>query len=255
MTSLQPLLADETVVLRAPVQAWSGADGSMGTRPIHGAYVSDTRFLSRLTVTFDGQPAEHIATVPRGADGVDFVGILRHADDPTADPRTVVTQRRGVTDGEFRETITLTSGLDRAISVEIRVLLAADLARMDDIKGGLPVEPAAISVDEGVARWGRDGVTAELVTDARVTARDDGIELAWRVELPPRAEHELSLTVAVRDADAVVAARHGRDVRDRVVQAGLVRFLGVEPVRGDLPDPGVPDGLVRVDRDGTQEGR
>ncbi|HEX4444952.1 MAG TPA: glycogen debranching N-terminal domain-containing protein [Galbitalea sp.] len=206
MTSVQPLLANETVVLRAPVQAWSSANGSMGTRPVHGAYVSDTRFLSRLGVTFDGKPAEHIATVPRGADGVDFVGILRHPDDPTADPRTVATQRRSVTGSEFRETITLTSGLDRALTVDVRVLLAADLARMDDIKGGVPVGSADISVENGTARWGRDGVTAELVTDAKVTARDDGIELAWRVELSAGAECEVSWGVAVCDADAVVAA-------------------------------------------------
>jgi glycogen debranching enzyme len=206
VTSVQPLLADETVVLRAPVQAWSNSDGSMGTRPVHGAYVSDTRFLSRLEVTFDGQAAEHIATVPRGADGVDFVGILRHADDPTADPRTVVTQRRSVTGSEFRETITLASGLDRVLTVDVRVLLEADLARMDDIKGGLSVESATISVENGAARWGRDGVTAALVTDAKVAPGDDGIELAWRVELPAHTEQELSWSVAVRDADAVVAA-------------------------------------------------
>jgi glycogen debranching enzyme len=208
MTQLQPLLADETVVLRAPVQAWSSPSGSMGDHAIHGAYVSDTRFVSRLEVTFDGMPAEHIATVPRGADGVDFVGILRHSDDPTADPRTRVTQRRTVTASGLTESITVASGLDHRVVAELRVRLGADLARMDDIKSGLPVAPTEIPVSDGVARWGRDGVTAELHTDAELTATDDGLDLGWHIEIPPHGEREVSWSIAVGDTDAVVTVAH-----------------------------------------------
>jgi glycogen debranching enzyme len=178
----------------------------MGDHAIHGAYVSDTRFVSRLEVTFDGTPAEHIATVPRGADCVDFIGILRHSDDPTADPRMRVTQRRTVTASGLSESITVSSGLDHPITSEVRVRLGADLARMDDVKSGLPVAAVDIPVADGVARWGRDGVTAELHTDADLTATGDGLDLGWRLAIPPHGERELSWNIATRDANAVVIA-------------------------------------------------
>lgn len=76
-TALQPFLDNETVVLRAPAQAWSSPDGTMGRAPIHGVYLGDLRILAGLTLTVDGAVPEPIATVPIGASAVRFEALLR----------------------------------------------------------------------------------------------------------------------------------------------------------------------------------
>jgi hypothetical protein len=84
---LQPLLHNEIVVLRAPTQAWSAKDGSIGSSPIHGLFFSDVRVVSELTAIVGGAPGEHIATEPLSADSMSFVTLLRHLDDKAADPK------------------------------------------------------------------------------------------------------------------------------------------------------------------------
>ncbi|WP_309620616.1 glycogen debranching N-terminal domain-containing protein, partial [Salinibacterium sp.] len=83
---LQPLLHNETVVLRAPTQVWSAEDGSLGSRPIHGIYFSDVRIVSAQSILVAGAPLEHLVTVPRGADAAAFVALARQLDDVTPDP-------------------------------------------------------------------------------------------------------------------------------------------------------------------------
>ena len=204
MSPLQPLLDAETVILRAPAQAWSSPSGAMGERPIHGAYLSDTRFLSHVAVRFDGHTAETIATEPHGAGSVEFVGVLRHLDDGTADPRVRVRQRRTVDTDGLDESITIVSGLAHPITVDLRLVIGADLARMDDIKSGVTTAPAPIRLVDGGAVWGNDGVTARLETDADLV--DDGtrLELAWRVEVPARGESSVAWRISVQDAHTVV---------------------------------------------------
>lgn len=204
MTSLQPLLADETVVLRAPVQAWSSPSGVMGDRPIHGAYLSDTRFLSALAVSFDGWTAETIATELRGADTVDFLGVLRYLDDGTADPRVRVLQRRTATATGIDEAVTISSGLAHPASVEIRVTMATDLAHMDDIKSGAPTVAATIRVAEGVADWSSDGVTAQLTTDARLESAGAELQLTWRVDIAAHGEQTVAWSIRATDIDTVI---------------------------------------------------
>ncbi len=98
---LQPLLSNETIVLRAPTQAWSAADGSMGSNPVHGVYFGDQRVISGATFTVDGAAPEHIATHAQDASTVVFVGLIRALDGPGADPDVRVERHRTV-DGRRR---------------------------------------------------------------------------------------------------------------------------------------------------------
>jgi glycogen debranching enzyme len=203
---LQPFLNDETIVLRAPVQAWSDSTGSMGDRPIHGVYLSDTRVVSRLRASFDGRTAETTATVPDGADSVEFVGVLRHLDDETADPRVRVIHRRTVTAVGTDESLTLISGLRHPITTRVTVRLAADLAAMDSVKSGRLADLAAITTEGDTAVWGNGRVRAELTADAELTLIDSELQLSWTVTVPAGGTGLAAWSIVLTDSAAVVAA-------------------------------------------------
>jgi glycogen debranching enzyme len=202
----QPLLHDETVILRAPTQAWSARSGVIGAAAIHGIYHSDMRIVSTLHVRYDGLEAEHIATVPVGAESVAFVGLLRHLDDSMPDPRVRVVQRRTVTTTGAIETLVFESTLTHEVSSTVVVRVASDLAEMDRVKAGLEEHLAAITVDGESAVWGRDAVSASLrATGAAVALSSDGaVELTWAVTIPARGSARLGWSIEATDANAVV---------------------------------------------------
>src|SRR5690606_33871715 len=84
--ALQPLLHNAIATLRAPAQAWSRPDGSMGAGAIDGVYVSDVRVLRGLALRVDDRPVEHVATLQDAADHTRFVSVLRVLDGAGADP-------------------------------------------------------------------------------------------------------------------------------------------------------------------------
>ncbi|HEU4848899.1 MAG TPA: glycogen debranching N-terminal domain-containing protein [Terrimesophilobacter sp.] len=203
---LQPLLHNEFVVLRAPTQAWSARDGSIGTAPIHGLYFSDVRVVSQLSATVGGEAGEHIATEPLGADSMSFVTLLRHLDDRAADPKVRSSHTRTATATTIRETLTVSSHLDTGITTEAVVALTADLCDMDRVKAGAgtPAEPE-VTVQGEQASWSNDSVRVRLeAPGATVEASDSRIELRWPVIVPPHGETTISWTIAARDEQAVV---------------------------------------------------
>lgn len=202
----QPLLHDETVILRAPTQAWSARSGVIGTAPAHGIYHSDVRIVSALDVRFDGHAAEHIATVPAGAESVAFVGLLRHLDDAMPDPRVRVVQRRTVTVTGAIESLVFESTLMHEVSSTVVVRLDSDLAGMDTVKGGLTEPRPEITIDGETGTWGRGAISASLrATGATVGRSADGaIELTWTVTIPAKGSTTLGWSIEASDADAVV---------------------------------------------------
>jgi glycogen debranching enzyme len=203
---LQPFLQEETIVLRAPVQAWSGASGAMGDKPIHGVYLSDTRILRALDVTFDGRAAESIATVPQGADSVTFVGVLRQLDDRSPDPHVRVVHERTVSATGVDESITISSLLEQEVTTEVRVVLTVDDTTMASVKAGAsePAPSAAASKDG--ARWGAGAVRAELTFGEGVSIDAPHVVLTRTVSVPPRGEIRLGWRIAMTDRNAVVTA-------------------------------------------------
>ncbi len=203
---LQPLLHNELVVLRAPTQAWSAGNGSIGTAPIHGLYFSDVRVVSQLTAAVGGTAGEHIATERVGADSVSFVTLLRHLDDHAADPKVRSIHTRTATATTIRETLAISSHLDTGISTDVVVTLTADLCDMDRVKAGLdsPAKPD-ISVNGGQAAWSNDSVQVRLdAPGAAVAASEGRIELRWPLDVAPHGESSVSWTIAARDEQAVV---------------------------------------------------
>lgn len=192
---LQPFLHDATVVLRAPLQAWSRPDGSIGAGAIDGLYVADIRVVRGLRVAIGGRVGEHVATLEDAPDRVRFVSLHRHLDGPGADPDTRATLERRIEPGVVRHVIRLESR--RPLDTEIRVEIDADLSTMHVVKSGLP---AAGAVPNG-AGWSDGEVSATL--DAPGATRTDvggTITLVWPVAAA--AGHPAEVEFALRVADA-----------------------------------------------------
>jgi len=201
---LQPLLSEQTVVLRAPAQAWSEASGAMGGNAVDGLYVSDVRIVSALSVTYDGAPGEHIATESRSADVAHFVSVLRTQDDPAPDPRIRAVHERTVRQDGATESITISSALGHPVTIEVEVILSSDLADMDAVKSGLGGPGADIRLDGEIARWSRDAVTAVAEAPGARMSASGALSLAWSLTVPAKGSASASWTVRAEDSSAVV---------------------------------------------------
>ncbi|GAA2753832.1 glycogen debranching N-terminal domain-containing protein [Amnibacterium kyonggiense] len=203
----QPFLHDAEVVLAAPAQAWSRADGTMAA-PVDGLFVSDVRVVSRLDVAVEGSTIEPVRTSPSSASEVAFTALLRGLDaEQGADPRVRLDRVRTVSPDGMREVLTVRSGRDVPVDAVIAVRIASDLAPMPLVKAGGAQDPAVPAVDGDRATWGAGSVTAELRTDGFEARRDgDALLLEWRAHVDSHGTASASWTVTAQDAAAVVAA-------------------------------------------------
>ena len=205
---LQPLLHDSVVVLTAPSQAWSTADGTVDGRGIHGFYHSDLRVLGGIDLTVDGALPEHIATGSPDAATAVFTSLARAIDDSTADPRVRIDRTRRVVAGSLIESITVRNALGTSIHPTVAVALRADFSPMQVVKAGLggsehPI--AAIATAEGVT-FTSGAVTATVVAPAAdVTIDDESAVLSWSAEVPAHSAITLDWRIEVDDPTAVVA--------------------------------------------------
>jgi len=205
---LQPLLHDSVVVLTAPSQTWSTADGTVDGRGIHGFYHSDLRVLGGIGLTIDGALPEHIATGSPDAATAVFTSLARAIDDHTADPRVRIDRTRQVVAGSLVETITVRNALAEPIHPTIEVALRADFSPMQVVKAGLsgsehPI--AAIATSDGVT-FTSGVVTATVVAPAAEVAVDDvSATITWSAEIPARSAATFSWRIEVDDPTAVVA--------------------------------------------------
>ena len=208
--ALQPLLHDELVVLRAPTQVWSAADGTIGAAPIHGVAHSDVRVVRGLRLRVGGLAPEHLVSSGRTADRVTIDSLLRHLDDPTPDPGVRLRIDRAVTIEGCADTLTLTTRHDQSITTTVEIELDLDATPIDALKQGLPPAPdIAVQVDGGTARWSGEHVTATLTpAGLRITERPGGLLLSADVVVPPRGS--VSVGWRLDAVDAISAVRGTR---------------------------------------------
>jgi glycogen debranching enzyme len=248
---LQPLLHDSVVVLRAPTQAWSAADGDMGSSPIHGIYHGDTRVIGDLRVRVGGRAPEAIGAAPRGATGTTFVSLLRLLDDEGADPRVRLERRRDVGATSVTESLTLVSRVDHAISTPVTVFARPDFSVMASVKAGLrDAEDAAMDrVDDHTVRMSHGPATVDIAAPGgAISVGPDGVHIEWVVDLPPHGSVERTVSFTLDDASLVVAApRHAVDWMapdasvadprvDRWVGAAIDDLAALRLVLPDHPD-------------------
>lgn len=210
--NLQPLIHDETIVLRAPTQAWSAANGSIGGSAIHGYYFSDVRLVASLGVMVGDTAGELIATVPHQADSITFVSLQRHLDDRMPDPRVRTMQTRSADITGVTEEFVISSDLKHAIETTVSLVLQPDLSSMDHIKSGLPALPAPkMTLAGATATWSNDSVKAVLTaTGASISELPNGaLRLVWAVTVPARNETRVSWSITASDSRAVVQGIDG----------------------------------------------
>ena len=194
----QPLLHLETIVLRAPTQAWSAADGSIGEQPIHGLYFSDVRIVAQQHITVEGEPLEHIAAVPRGSDSTTFVSLARQLDDSTPDPGVRAEHTRTATTTGIRERLEISSRRDQPLTAEVRVAFTADATSMDTVKAGAGSDVApAVSVEGERVTWAGNDVSVVLVAGGASVAADS---LTWSVTVPAHGSVAVEWSFEATDA-------------------------------------------------------
>jgi hypothetical protein len=207
---LQPLLHDRMIALRAPVQFWSDPDGTVGTAPIDGVYIGDTRVVDQLRVEVGGDDGEPLSSVVDGASQVRFERLHRRLDGPGADPdlRSTLTVAVDATGVSFA--LRLTSRLPESRRTIAHVELGVDATAMDRIKAGLGGEQRpAVSRSGDVVSWSADAVSARLAgTGAAIetvtSSTGASVALTWPVELPARGSVELTWRLELHDRAAVV---------------------------------------------------
>lgn len=205
---LQPLLHDSVVVLTAPSQAWSTADGAVDGVGIHGFFHSDLRVLDRIELAVAGSTLEHIATAGPDAATAVFTSLARGLDDATADPRVRVERTREVRAGILRETVVLRNALREPVATTVSVAVRGDFTPMQLVKAGLSgaEHPVEATVDGEGLTYSSGPVTAALRADgARIAADGTAASLEWEVEVPGGGAATVAWEIAVDDPTAVVA--------------------------------------------------
>ena len=230
---LQPLLHEATVVLRAPVQAWSDNGGSMGSAPIHGIYYSDVRVVSGHTVTVGGVRPEALTAVMRGASEATFISVVRGLAAEGADPGVRSELRRTVAASRLAETFTVQSRLPEAVDTQIEIRLRTDLSDLDRIKQGHGplLTPAEVLLLATKAGWANDDVAVLLsAPGADVSVDGDELVLLWTVTVPSEGAVIVGWELEVTDDVAVVAGDESPASWSTPVVAGderLSRWLAV----------------------------
>jgi hypothetical protein len=208
---LQPLLHDRMIALRAPVQFWADPDGTVGTAPIDGVYIGDTRVVDRMRIEIGGEAGEPLSSLVDGASQLRFERLHRQLDGPGADPDlrstlTVAVDPRGVS-----FSLRLTSRLSESRRTIARVELGLDATEMDRIKAGLGLDQAIqiVTSRDGGFAWSAGAVAVRLAgagaaVETVTSSAGTSVALTWPVELPARGSVELSWRLELSDSAAVV---------------------------------------------------
>jgi glycogen debranching enzyme len=248
--TLQPLLDDAVIALRAPTQAWSRESGDAGAGAIDGIYHGDIRQIRRLELRCGDSEVEWISVAPDGPSRVIFGGVLRGLDDDLPDPKVRLLRERIVAAGEVRETWTLRSARTETLETTLRLLVEPEFASLHDVKAGAPLAAVAAVEITGETVQARSDAAGFTVTapGARLEVAGDDIHAVWTVVVPPRGEAVVSWRVGLSDAAMVVrgasASRteHHDIVRvARSLEPRLGRWLDValgdlDALRLSLPD-------------------
>ncbi len=131
----------------------------------------------------DGREPEPIGHAPAGAGATRFVSLARWLGDPIADPTVRIVRTRRVRPGAVEEEIEIASTATVAVTTEVTVETAADLA---------PIEVARSGRATGEI-WKREGIAVHLDLPA-----------AWPVSLAPGETVTLRWSLTVDDPEAVM---------------------------------------------------
>ena len=225
-----PSVRHQLVVLDGRTFALSDEAGQMRA-PTHGLVHDDLRHLARLEVEVSDCTLEVLASSTPTPLSAVVVARLQAPD--RAHPTGVLTRRRWVAAG-LREDLHLLNTSPDATTWTVRVHLAADFAHLFDVKAGRAAEPQAL------APRGDEWVITDVASDAASLVRTEpppdahdlaASALTWHLEVPPRSERSVCITVEpiVDGAPAGLAFPCG------VVPAEAVPVRRLEAWRASVP--------------------
>ncbi len=207
----QPWLHDLVLVLAAPTQAWSGADGQVRRGGVQGVLHADRRMLARCVLTVGGEEPAPVGHHGDGGDAHVFLGVARGLGDPGPDPTVRVERRREVEPGLLREQVALVSTATSAVECDVELRVAVDLTPLDDVKAGRS-GTATPPTEVGPELVWRDGAVRVGLRAHGAEARveHDGPEpvvvVRWRVQVAPGGTVARELLVSLADDHAVVVS-------------------------------------------------
>lgn len=195
MSDLGPL--SEIVCVRGESFTVSGPNGDIVPGGDHGLYVRDTRFVSRLELSVDGERPLHLAGASIGGHRAVFHAYLPSSRDTEVDPTVSITRRR-VVDGGLREQIDLHNAGSETVDLSVCLQVGADFAYIFDVKHGRTLDEVAPEAD-GDAIWFRREGGEERATATMPGGVADGGGLTSRLQLPPGGTGTVLLEVSASD--------------------------------------------------------
>jgi glycogen debranching enzyme len=175
----------------------STASGQIRPGPYgNGVFIADTRILSALVLTVDGEEPHGLGGYPLGPGAARFSSCAHIGEE--ADPTLLIERRRFVTD-VWHEQIRVTNHRVEPAEVRVGIQVAADFAYIFDVKHGRHPAACLGRLVDGGLRFtsGDSGETALLRIDPRPDDVEPGL-LSWRLRVPPQSAWTLSMTL---DAD------------------------------------------------------
>jgi len=135
---LQPVLHYSATTVAAPSQVISGHSGVVDAstdRQADGFYHCDVRALSLLDITTSGR-VDYLGVLQERADGFTSKAIVRGVGETTPDAVVELTRERSLRAGVLKESFVFTNTGTLAVTFGVKLELATDMARLDDVKAG-----------------------------------------------------------------------------------------------------------------------
>ncbi len=181
----------------------SEPSGDLRQGGAQGLFVRDTRLLSRMELTINGEVPQPLAQQARQPFACTFLSRMPPAPG-LADSTLLVARRRMLNDG-LREQITLRNMSGEPLPVTVRVGVAGDFADVFEVKEGRghgeAVDGMTVEVDEDTIRLSRE--VGEHLRGATITGARHGdaelevsaSQLSWHAVVPARGFWQTSLKV------------------------------------------------------------
>ncbi|HEY6740277.1 MAG TPA: glycogen debranching N-terminal domain-containing protein [Actinopolymorphaceae bacterium] len=202
----QPWMHDLVTTLAAPTVVLADRDGQIRQSGVQGVLHAGTRVLSRAELRVGGAEPVWVKGFFDGGHQSRATGLLPWLGDAGPDPTVRLERRRTVRPGLVEEQIGVISSAASPVAIRVELAVAADLARIERVKGGLGGPPVPPTVTGNVLNWSDADVQVTLgPTDGAATVEVDASGLAWTLEVSPGAIRWLSWELRATSAGGVGA--------------------------------------------------
>jgi hypothetical protein len=199
-TRPEPALQDLVSVFRAPSVLLSAPSGQLEAGGVQGLYRNDLRLLSRFEVDVSGVAPLAVGHRSHGANRAVFHAVLPGLGngEPAEGPTLRLERTRVLTDDGLTERLELANFGDEAVSVQLRLTAASDLAGVGVVRAGDPTTPVPPEPHPARVRWAGEGVRAVLDADpapAETTVDGGAAVLGWHLVIQAGQRWCLTATV------------------------------------------------------------